>query len=297
MHQCFDDIVAFSELEEFIDIPVRTYSSGMYLRLAFSVAIHVRPDILLIDEILAVGDEAFQAKCLARINALKARGVTILLVSHDMRMVRQLCNRAIWMDEGLVRAEGSAELVVRRYLDAVAQQQSEQMAQQNLEATKRARVDSSQAAEQAHVTRWGSGKVEITHLRVLDQSARERYAFLTGETLTIQMRYQAKAAVENPVFGLALHRSDGLHITGPNTKFGNLPIPRTDGEGIVEYTIAQLPLLPGRYEISVAAHDAADTEMFDYHDRMYSFVVSPGGTEERYGLMRMGGQWRLIQSQ
>jgi len=130
----------------------------------------------------------------------------------------------------------------------------------------------------------------------LDSVGQERYVFVTNEELTIQMRYSAATRVENPVFGLALHRSDGLHITGPNTQFGDLEIPAVEGEGVLEYTIPQLPLLPGRYQISVAVHDASDTRMFDYHDRLYTFSVNAGGTQERYGLMRMGAQWRHIDS-
>jgi hypothetical protein len=132
---------------------------------------------------------------------------------------------------------------------------------------------------------------------VLDVTGKERYVFVTDESMTIQIRYRANTRIVNPVFGLALHRSDGLHIAGPNTQFGNLEIPVVEGEGTVDYTIAQLPLLPGRYQISVAVHNAADTRMFDYHDRLYTFSVEPGGSQERYGLIRVGGQWRQTDSQ
>lgn len=287
MRQRFDEIVAFSELDEFIDLPVKTYSSGMYLRLAFAVAIHVDPEVLLIDEILAVGDEAFQAKCLERITAMQSQGVTILFISHDLRSVSKLCTRAIWLEGGRSQVDGSVELVVRRYLDAVAQKQSKQLAKRNEEVTRQERG----------TNRWGSGEVEIARVRVLDSTGQERYVFVTNEELTIQMHYSVAARVENPIFGLALHRSDGLHITGPNTRFGELEIPVVEGEGVVEYTIPRLPLLPGRYQISVAVHNAADTRMFDYHDRMYTFSVNAGGTQEQYGLMHIGGQWRHVNSQ
>ena len=282
MQKRFDDIVQFSELEEFIDAAVKTYSSGMYLRLAFSVAIHVEPEVLLVDEILAVGDEAFRAKCLGRITALQDEGVTILFVSHALATVQRLCSRALWMSNGRLRAEGPADLVARRYLDAVAQKQSQQLAERNLEAHR----------SEGEENNWGSGEVKITRVRVLNGARQEQYVFATGDQVTIQVRYHAAERVENPVFGLALHRSDGLHITGPNTQFGELDISMVEGEGCIEYTVPQLPLLPGSYQISVAIHNASDTRMFDYHERLYTFSVNPGGTRERYGLMRLGGQWR-----
>jgi lipopolysaccharide transport system ATP-binding protein len=288
MRQRFDNIVAFSELEEFIDLPVKTYSSGMYLRLAFAVAIHVDPEVLLIDEILAVGDEAFQAKCLERITDMQSQGVSILFISHDLGSVSQLCTRAIWLEGGRSRAEGPAEMVVRRYLDAVAKKQSQQLAERNREAVGR---------EQTGASRWGSGEIEITQVRLLDCMGQERYVFFTNEELNIQMHYSVATRVENPIFGLALHRSDGLHITGPNTRFGDLEIPVVEGRGVIEYSIPQLPMLPGRYQISVAVHNAADTRMFDYHDRLYTFSVNAGGTPEQYGLMHMGGRWRHVNSQ
>lgn len=291
MRQRFDDIVAFSELEEFIDIPVRTYSSGMYLRLAFSVAIHVDPEILLVDEILSVGDQAFQGKCMGRITDLQSKGVTIVYVSHQLGTVRNLCNRAIWMDEGQIADEGPADHVVRRYIDAVARQQDEILTAHNVSAIGRARSEGSTARRDVSPKRWGSGEVQIAEFRILDSTGTERYVFVTNEEMTIRMRYCAETSVDNPVFGLALHRSDGLHITGPNTKFGNLSIPCVQGEGILEYTIPQLPLLPGVYHVSLAVHNEADTRMYDYHDRLYTFSVEPGGSAERYGLMRLGGQW------
>lgn len=294
MRQRFEDIVAFSELEPFIDVPVKTYSSGMYLRLAFSVAIHVDPDVLLVDEILAVGDQAFQAKCLERITALQSKGVTILFVSHSLDTLRRLCSRAIWMEQGQLRAEGPADLVVRRYLDAVMQQQSVRLAERNLRMTGNGCGGREETRKLEQARRWGSGEIQITQLRVLDSAGQERYAFFTDEELTVKISYRAAAPVEKPVFGLAVHRADGLHITGPNTQFGNLEIPMVQGEGVVEYIVPRLPLLPGRYQISVAVHNEADTRMFDYHDRLYSFSVDPGGTEERYGLVCLGGQWRHV---
>jgi ABC-type sugar transport system ATPase subunit len=242
----------------------------MYVRLGFSVAIHTDPEILLVDEVLAVGDQAFQRKCLERIDDLRKQGVTILFVSHNADDVRSLCNRAIWLHKGRVVADDAAEAVVRRYLEHSWGRQT--------------------MAQPGDEHRWGTGRIRILRVRLLDGEGRERQQFRTGEPLVVEMLYRAEERVERPVFGLAIHRSDGVHITGSDTQFAGLDIPAVEGEGIVTYTIPALPLLEGLYYISVSAHNWEDTEMFDYHDRMYGFWVLPG-TRERYGIVTLSGDW------
>ncbi|MGC9083189.1 MAG: ABC transporter ATP-binding protein [Anaerolineae bacterium] len=266
-----DDIIAFAELERFIDVPVKHYSSGMYVRLGFSVAVHTDPEILLVDEVLAVGDAAFQRKCLERIDELRRQGVTVLFVSHSADVVRSLCNRALWLHEGHLLANDTAEAVVRRYLEHSWGQHTV-------------------AQPTGDERRWGTGRIRIFQVRLLDGEGRERQQFRTGEPLVVEMRYRAEERVERPVFGLAVHRSDGIHITGPNTQFAGLDIPAVEGEGIVTYTIPALPLLEGLYYVSVSAHNWEDTEMFDYHDRLYAFRVLPGAGE-RYGIVTFLGEW------
>jgi lipopolysaccharide transport system ATP-binding protein len=294
MQRRFDAIVDFSGLESFIDLPVRTYSSGMYLRLAFAVAINVDPDVLLIDEILAVGDQAFQRKCLERIAALQNQQVSILFVSHSLDSVRQLCSRALWMEDGGIQATGATETVVQRYLDAVAQAEDAKLGARNRDASSRNPRASERGQGETQSTRWGRGDIEITAVRMLNCEGQERYVFQTHEPVTIQIHYRASSPVDHPVFGLALHRSDGFHITGPNSEFGGLEIPRVHGEGVIEYQIPRLMLLPGSYQITAAVHDALDTQMYDYHDRLYSFQIQAGGTREQYGLISLGGEWRHI---
>ncbi|MEM3433519.1 MAG: ABC transporter ATP-binding protein, partial [Candidatus Methanomethyliaceae archaeon] len=267
-----DDIIGFAELERFIDVPVKHYSSGMYVRLGFSVAVHTDPEILLVDEVLAVGDQAFQRKCLERIDELRRQGVTVLFVSHSADMVRSLCNRALWLHEGRLVADDAAEAVVRRYLEQTW-----------------GRGETPQSAGDER--RWGTGKIRIVQVRLLDGEGRERQRFRTGEPLVVEIRYRVEGRVERPVFGLAIHRSDGIHITGPNTQFAGLDIPAVEGEGTVIYTIPALPLLAGLYHISVSAHNWEDTEMYDYHDRLYAFRVLPG-EGERYGVVTFWGQWK-----
>lgn len=273
IRQRMEEIVAFAELEHFIGVPVKHYSSGMYVRLGFSVAVHTDPEILLIDEVLAVGDAAFQRKCLDRISHLRQQGVTVLFVSHSAETVRALCSRVLWLDNGHLVADGSAEVVVARYLD---------------HSWDAERGGLKPIAGDDH--RWGSGTVRIVRVRLLNGSGQEKQLFQVGEPLTVEMHYQAERRVERPVFGLAIHRGDGTHITGPNTQFAGYQIPHIEGEGTIKYTIPSSPLLEGTYYLSVAVHDWEDTQMFDYHDRLYPFWVLPS-QGERYGIVTLRGQW------
>ncbi len=282
MEKKFKGIVDFAEMWDFIDAPLRTYSSGMVARLGFAVATDVDPDILIVDEILSVGDTAFQNKSFERIQGFRAAGCTILLVSHNMDAVRSLCDQAIWLDHGKVAAAGSSEQVVYQYL------------------TGDARLESGRLAGAAGPTpdhRWGSRKIEITGVRLLDARGAPETIFQTGDALVLQMDYEAREAIPSPIFGMAIHRQDGVHITGPNTSFAGLTLPTVEGCGTVTYTIPALPLLEGLYSITVATTNGSDTEIFDYHDRAYPFRIvnrSGCGTRERYGLMTLNGSWTLV---
>ncbi len=268
-----DKIIAFSELEQFIDIPVKHYSSGMYMRLGFAIAVNTDPDILLVDEVLAVGDATFQRKCMERISQLKQQGVTILLVSHDIKSVRQICDRVIWMERGQILADGITESVIQKYLWHAfsTNQEKDKFDNQN---------------------RWGTGDVEITKVTFLDGEGRPQTNFYPEQPFTIQIEYKASKEIENPVFGLAIHRSDGVHITGPNTKFAGHRIESIYGEGSIKYYVEKMPLLEGVYYVSVAVHDWTDTKMFDYHDKMYPFYIL-SSVKEQYGVMTLHGEWHV----
>jgi lipopolysaccharide transport system ATP-binding protein len=266
-----DAIVAFSELEGFIDLPVKHYSSGMYVRLAFSTLIHINPDLLLVDEVLAVGDAAFQKKCLDRIERLQQSGCTIVLVSHNLDSVRNACQRAVWLDQGRVKADGRTEDVVKQYIWHVYQ--------------KAAQLPTEQQDQ-----RWGTRRVEIEKVCLLNGDGQQLQAFASGEPFAVEIHFRAASPVERPVFGLAIHRNDGLHITGPNTRFGGLEIPRAEGRGIVRYHVPALALLEGTYLVSTSCHDQQDTEMYDYHDQLYPFYVLPVA-RERYGMVTLNGEW------
>jgi ABC-type polysaccharide/polyol phosphate transport system ATPase subunit len=266
----FDEIVDFAELGRFIDTPVRNYSSGMYMRLGFAVAAHLDPEIVLVDEALAVGDESFQRKCLRKIQEFQARGVTVVIVSHDLLLVERLCSHACLLQQGRLVAMGPPVDVIGRYHQIAAQ-----------------------SGEVAGEYRWGSREVTIAHVALLDGTGTPVQDVRTGDALTIVMHYHADAPVTRPVFGLAIYHEDGTHLTGPNTRVGGLPIDQVVGEGTVRYHVERLPLLPGRYVVSVSAYDYGLIDAFDHRERVATFSVTEGGTLERFGKVTLGGTWQV----
>lgn len=342
----FDDVVAFAELERFIDIPVKFYSSGMYVRLAFAAAINVNPEVLLVDEVLAVGDLSFQNKCLDRIHELESLGVTIVFVSHSLDSVRNLCDRALWLDGGILREDGPTDLVIARYLqhvhekeeaEALAERAAERAAAQDslARATKvetlaqskepateetlaepsaaqvgepRASLASGSTDEPSSAKaasapdshedpmaryrqRWGSREAEIVDVRFLDREGHERLILTTGEPMTVALRYKTRVRIEHPMFGLAMHRNDGLHINGPNNILASFDIPAIEGHGEVRYTVDVLPLLEGTYYLTVALYDTSGTHAYDHHALSYTFRVQNGNVAERYGAFYLPAHW------
>jgi ABC-type polysaccharide/polyol phosphate transport system ATPase subunit len=207
MHSRFDEIVDFSELESFIDIPVKHYSSGMYMRLAFAVAVTIDPEILLVDEILAVGDSAFQRKCMDRIYDLRREGVTILMVSHSLDAVTRICSRAIWLEKAVIVGDGSAWEISREYLERVNARDQERLHQES--------VKRSAAAVR---NRRGSGEIRISEIECLDGQGNATTVVRTGDPLTVRLHYRTDETIERPVFGVALYRDDDLHVSGPNSR-------------------------------------------------------------------------------
>jgi ABC-type polysaccharide/polyol phosphate transport system ATPase subunit len=299
MQERLDDIVEYAELGEFIDTPIKHYSSGMHVRLGFAVAIHTKPDLLLIDEVLAVGDASFQRKCMSSIHDFRQRGGTIVLVSHDIGSIQSICERALWIEEGQVKVEGDPTDVVMAYLASVARKeeakQQEQQRRNEEKSSQRQEAEAEAASdEEAEVIqRWGSGCVKITQVELLDAAGQARSNFHNGEQLSVRLHYYAAQPVEKPIFGLAIYHQQGAHICGPNTKFGGLELPTIHGAGVIDYTIHSLPLLQGEYRLSVAVVNHNDSETFDYLDRTVSFYVYPGASRERYGMVSLDGSWKL----
>ncbi len=277
----YDKIVEFSELEEFINMPVKHYSSGMYMRLGFSVAIHMDPDILIVDEILAVGDQAFQTKCLDRIYDMQREGVTLIMVSHNLSIMRKMCSHLIWMEKGKMLANGLTENVADEYDSYSAGYDIASMRQ---------------TEKSANFKRTGSGEVQITAVRILNSNGDEEKRFKTHDSLTIEMDYTAYEEIEQPEFGLAIYREDGLHVNGPNTQFAGLDIKEIHGDGMVSYTIPDLLLMPARYLVTVAIHNGRFPSSYDYHEQAYTFRVVPGGTREEWGAVDITAVWKWQQN-
>jgi lipopolysaccharide transport system ATP-binding protein len=277
MQQRLDQIVAFAELERFIDMPVKHYSSGMYIRLGFAIAINVDPEVLLTDEVLAVGDQSFQTKCMERIGELKRAGVTIVFVSHGLDSVRSLCNKSLWLDQGQVAASGTTDEVVEAYLAAVSKKEETRLA--------------AEPPVTGVATRSGSGEATILGVRFLTADGREALSFSSGEPMIARIHYLAKQRIQKPVFGVAIYRTDGIHVNGPNTRFFGYDIEHIEGEGEVDYVVEMLPLLGGAYDFSAAVYDYDGTHSYDHQHRAYRFLVQHGSTRESYGLLYMPAHW------
>jgi ABC-type polysaccharide/polyol phosphate transport system ATPase subunit len=298
----FDEIVEFAELEDFIDAPVKTYSSGMYMRLGFAVAIHVDPDVLLIDEVLAVGDEAFTHKCLDKFAEFRRRGKTILLVTHALNLVERFCDEALWLDAGNTRGVGDPRRVVSAYIVDVEKQEERHMAA--MDAKARAAVDEepvgatteeeepspepgapsadgSEGAEasaappdgfKAGAGRWGSREAEITSVTLVGEDGEPAHVFYSGERVEVRLTLKPKKPLADFVVGIGIFNVDGFCLYGTNTDIDELKGGALGGEAEVRFTIDSLELVQGTYKLDVALHKL-DGFPYDYHRLLYSFRV------------------------
>jgi ABC-type polysaccharide/polyol phosphate transport system ATPase subunit len=271
----FDDIVDFAELREFIDAPVKTYSSGMYMRLGFAVAIHVDPDVLLVDEVLAVGDEAFTHKCLDKFAEFKRRGKTILLVTHSLSVVERFCDDAVWLDEGSVRAEGDPRRVVDSYLAAVEKAEQQQLAATTHKAVETAAPASAPPSDMFQATegRWGTREVEIADVALVDGRGERSFIFHSGEPMSIRLKVRASAPTDDFVFGIGLFNAGGVCCYGTNTYVEEMSPAHLSGDAEVTFAIDALELVEGTYKLDVAVHKR-DGAPYDYHRLLYTFRVN-----------------------
>jgi ABC-type polysaccharide/polyol phosphate transport system ATPase subunit len=286
VRQHLDDIIRFAELEAFIDEPVKTYSVGMYMRLGFSVAVHADPDVLLIDEILAVGDEGFIQKCYDKLADFRRRGKTIVLVSHDLSTVSRWCDTLVWLENGRIQDQGMPQRVIDLYRQHVAAQEAEVAVGEHLRITEEMR----QAPEVETANRWGSREVEIVSVKMLHSSGQERYVYQSGESVRLVIHYRVHRPVPNTVFGIALMRSDGLRCYGTNTDVEDIPLPPLGDEGYVEVLLERLDFVAGTYYLDVAVH-APDGYPYDYHHGLYSFAVKSDLQE--LGVCRIPHSWAI----
>lgn len=289
MDRIFADILDFSEMEHFIDIPVKHYSSGMYMRLAFSIAIHFQPELLLVDEILAVGDRAFQIRCLDRVQEMKRRGVTIILVSHDLGQVRQMCDRAIWVGDGQIRAKGPVEPVLAEYMAHASKARRPESLQHGAQG---AMAD--QKIRDESPWRGGTGEASIVQVQFLNGEGKPQASFETGAPLTIRLCFVAHQKIEKPQFGLSLHHPSGFHINGPNTASSGFDIDAIEGSGHIDYSVESLPLLEGTYLVSVSLMDQEGIGMYDYHHQAHTLHVHRSdAVKDKYGSVIIPATWTM----
>lgn len=284
IEQRFDKIVEFSGIAEFLDQPVKTYSSGMYVRLGFAVAVHVDPDILLIDEVLSVGDEEFSARCIAKIQEMKYRGVTLVFVTHQLDQVRNLCDRAVWLDRGQLEAIGDPMRVVDAYLQEVS---GTSLAEPPVEA---APEEAPAPPPRDEEERWGSGEVLIKRVSLTDEEGRELVALGAGTPVTIDIDVEARAPQEDFVFGLGLYHADGTCVYGTNTDLEGYASQRLDGNARVRFVMPSLDLVAGTYRLDVAVH-TRNGRSFDYRRNVVRIVV--GARVHDVGVYRPKHEWKF----
>ncbi len=272
----YDDIVAFSELGDYINMPVKHYSSGMYMRLGFSVAIHVMPDILIVDEILAVGDQAFQTKCIDRIYEMKNNGTTIIMVSHNLSMIRKLCSKLIWLENGVMRRVGPTEVVAGDYMAYSHEQEGHTLANRDASLGFR---------------RAGSGEIVITAVRLLNAQGEETNTFQTNGIMIVEIDYLSHKPITDPNFSLSIFRQDDVFITGTNNLLGGLPIDQVEGTGTIRYIIDRIPLLSAKYQLTPAIYNNKTEHAYDYHEKAYSFRVVSGDSDEIHGFVKIPAKW------
>ena len=280
----FDEIVRFAELEEFIDAPVKTYSSGMYMRLGFSIAINVNPDVLLTDEVLAVGDASFVPKCLDRIDDFRRRKKTILFVSHDLATVEKICDRVAWLKNGKIQALGQAKRVIDMYLQDIADKKEGQLQKQQEGVD----IEHVPAEEGRREARWGRREVEISRVVLKNLAGKPKHVFAPAEGLVIEMEVKAREPVKDFVFGVGLFNSQGTSCYGTNTALEDFRSVKIEGKGKVVFRVEKLNLINGTYYLDIAVHKVDGTP-YDYHRNLDSFLVS--SPHKDVGVARLPHRW------
>lgn len=295
-----DDIIEFSELREYIDNPVRTYSSGMYMRLAFSVAINVDADILLIDEILAVGDSAFQAKCFNKMREIKANGTTIVIVSHSLGQIEQICDKSIWIDEGKIRLTGKPREVHPYYLEFMGKKQYKESddAIEILDDEKECKLslDQEKTEDEINITkddkkRWGNGEARITKVNICNSDGENETVFKTGDDIKIIIEYRTKGKLDDVVAGIGVFRNDGVNCYGTNTKIDQIEKIDLKSSGKIICHISKIDLMPGEYKLDLALH-TSDGFDYDYYKDAKTFVVY--SDIQDVGIIRLNHKWEIL---
>ncbi len=269
-----EQIIEFAGLEEFIDSPVKIYSSGMYVRLGFAVAVHVDPEVLIVDEVVAVGDEEFQLRCFSHLESLRAHGVTIVLVSHDLGMLRANCDQMAWLNRGLLAAAGDPQDVVNAYLDT---------------------IDTEGAASVGHRPRpddEGDTPLRITNLEFFDGAGHRPKSFASGGPLIVRVHYFASEPIENPVFSLGFYDHNNLHLAGPRSHVDGFRPGRVEGESWVEFRLSRIPFRTGAFHVNAAVQDSDASFLYDRRAREFWLQVSGEPDPQANGLFNLEGNWQ-----
>jgi lipopolysaccharide transport system ATP-binding protein len=282
----FDEIVKFAELEKFIDSPVRTYSTGMQMRLGFSIIIHTEPEVLLVDEVLAVGDLAFQKKCMDRIRALKEKGCTLLLVSHDTEQTRNICDRLLWLRGGRIVALGPTEEVLNGYVNELANE------------TRRRTPDSANMMStrfgtmlQPQTNRFGSQEVQIEAVEIFGRTGTSTNEVASGESISVRIRYFAHKPFPGPIFSVSLSREDGLICFDTNTAAQGIELPPIAGRGEIVLHLQRLDLAGGKYFVDVGIFEHQWAFGYDYHWHVYPLTIESPRVE--VGFLNPPHVWEL----
>src|SRR5690349_4630801 len=307
----FDEIVEFAELKDFIDAPVKTYSSGMYMRLGFAVAIHVDPEVLLVDEVLAVGDEGFTHKCLDKFSEFKRRGKTILLVTHSLGLVERFCDEALWLDAGRIKGSGDPKRIVGAYITDVEKREEQELAVADARARGSAFAAVVSPDEPASAVlpdspletatgpadmfrategRWGSREVEITDVSLLGKDGVPAHVFQAGSPMQVRISLRAPLPVDDFVVGIGIFNADGTCCYGTNTAIEDFAPERLSGDAEITFAIEALDLVEGTYKLDVAVHKI-DGYPYDYHRLLYTFRVKSRAKD--VGIYRPKHEWRF----
>jgi ABC-type polysaccharide/polyol phosphate transport system ATPase subunit len=271
-----DEIVSFAELERFIDLPVRTYSSGMHMRLGFAIAVHVDADILLLDEVFAVGDEAFQRKCIGKILQFKERGGTVCFVSHNASAVERLCERALLLSKGHVEYDGPASEAIKLYQKQLA-------------------LEESPEEVGAGLREWGSGEVRVEGIELTGADGRRRNRFVSGEPVVIALRLVGEKPIPPPMLSLEVRDAGGGLLGASRRDLGELGWDGASGVRRLQFSVDRLPLGEGEFQISVALTDAAGTRRYHRVDGAEHFEVEP--SDDARGSVRLEGEWALTDAE
>jgi ABC-type polysaccharide/polyol phosphate transport system ATPase subunit len=271
-----DEIVAFAELERFIDLPVRTYSSGMHMRLGFAIAVHVDADILLLDEVFAVGDEAFQRKCVGKVFEFKERGGTLCFVSHSAPAVERLCERAVFLSKGRVEYDGEASEALKRYHALLA---------------------SEEAPDEvgAGLREWGTGEVRVNDVKLAGADGEPRSRFASGEPVTITLRIDGEEAIPPPQLSLEVRDSTGSLLGANQTDLGDLGWDGSPGHYEFRFSLERLPLAEGEFQLSISLANAEGTRRYHRVDTAERFEVEP--SDHARGMVRFDGEWSFANAE